>query len=193
VVAARLARFDDERAPVAVVGEDACVEVAQRAFHRPRQGGEVEQVGRAEAARVGQGVGEHEASFGVRVDHLDRLAVHRCEDVAGAEGAAADGILGGADDADHAERDLELGERAEGRDHRAASGHVGLHVLHVVRVLDRHAARVERDRLPDEPEDDVGCRLRVLVAQDDEPRGIVAPLGDTGEGAHLELPDLVKA
>src|SRR5213079_3582021 len=47
VVAANLARLDDEVAPSVVVPEDARVEVAERECHRTGQGREVDEVRRA--------------------------------------------------------------------------------------------------------------------------------------------------
>jgi hypothetical protein len=192
VVTARLARLDHERAPVGIVREHARVEVAERADHRAGQGREVDEMSGAEPARIGERVGEDKTALGVRVDDLDRLSVHCGQDVAGTEGAAPNRVLGGTDDADDAERCLELCERAERRDDRAAARHIALHVLHVERLLDRAPAGVEGDRLADEAEDDVAPRLRRLVTHDDQVRRVVAALGDAGERPHPELADLLE-
>src|SRR5439155_23558892 len=55
----------------------------------------------------------------------------------------------------------------------------------------REAARVERDRLADEPEDGVAAGgARRVVAENDQPRLVRAALGNRGEGTHAELVDL---
>ena len=82
---------------------------------------------------VGEAVGEDEAALGVRVDHLDRLAEHRLEHVAGLDRGAAGHVLGRGHDADDVDAGLELGDGAHGGDHRGAAGHVALHLAHVLR------------------------------------------------------------
>ena len=60
--------------------------------------------------------------------------------------------------------------------------------------LQREAARVEGDRLADEPEDDLAaCRGRRLVGKRDQARGVLASLADRGERAHARLANLVGA
>ena len=118
-------------------------------------------VRRALLARVPERVGEHEPALGVGVRDLDRLAVRGREDVARAGTRRRSACSRSA--ATTVER------RAAGSpssaiapdacDHGRAAGHVALHVLHVQRRLERDPAGVERDRLADEPEHDVGaCR-----------------------------------
>ena len=70
---------------------------------------------RALLARVPERVGENEASLGVGVGDLDRLAVRRREDVAGAVRVAAGHVLRRGDDGEHAQRDLQVGDRADAR------------------------------------------------------------------------------
>ena len=192
VVAARLARRDDLVSPALVVPEHARVQVAERPLHRARQRREVDEVGCALLARVPEHVGEDQPSLRVGVRDLDRLAVARGEDVARAERTAADRVLGRADDAERAQGQAEVGDRADPLDHGRAAGHVALHVLHVLAGLERDAARVERDRLADEPEDEVALRVRRVVAEDDQTGRVVAPLRDARERAHAHRADLVE-
>ena len=130
---------------------------------------------RAFAPRVPERVGEDEPAFRIRVDDLDRLAVRRAEDVAGAERVSAGEVLGGREDGDRAHRQPEGRDRADPVQRARAAGHVALHVLHVRRLLEREAAGVEGDRLADETEQEVGPRgLRRVVAEDDQARLAVA-------------------
>jgi hypothetical protein len=54
------------------------------------------------------------------------------------------------------------------------------------------AARVERDRLADEPEDDVALGVRRLVAENDQAGRVMTTLRDAGERAHAHRADLVE-
>ena len=95
-------------------------------------------------------------------------------------------------DREDAHRQAELGDRSDGGEDGPAASHVRLHVVHVVGGLQREAAGVERDRLADEADPEVGPGwLRRLVGQGDQPRLVVAPLADGGEGAHAGRPDLL--
>jgi len=60
--------------------------------------------------------------------------------------------------------------------------------------LQREAAGVERDRLADEPEHEVGARGGGRLVTEDDHAGLVAAAGtDRGERAHAELVDLGRA
>ena len=81
------------------------------------------------------------------------------------------------------------GDRRDGRDHRARTGLVHLHLFHPVGRLDADAAGVEADALADDREVPVE---RVALpfparAQDDHPRRVVAASADGHEHAHAEL------
>ena len=141
---------------------------------------------------VPERVGEHEPALGVGVDDLDRLAVRGAEDVAGPERVAAGQVLGGGEDGDRAHRSAERGERADPVQRPGAAGHVALHVLHPAGRLDRDAAGVERDRLADEPEQDVVARAGRVVAEDDQARLVAAAAADGGQRAHAELVELLR-
>ena len=85
-----------------------------------RQGGEVDEMGRAVAQRVGQRVGEDEPSFGVGVDDLDRLAVRADHHVAGTLGCGAGHVLGGCDYSHDVERQLAGRDHVDRRQHRGS-------------------------------------------------------------------------
>ncbi len=185
VIAARLRGRLHPLEPGVVVAEEARVEVSERDLDRPGQGGEVEEVRRALGAGVQERVGQDEAALRVGVVDLDGRPVGRADDVARPGRVAREHVLGRGDDDQHAQGQLELGDRAEGGERRRGPAHVRLHVLLGGGGLQRVAARVERDPLADDPEDElrVGGRLR-LVAQRDEARRVVAPRGDRDERAH---------
>ena len=81
-------------------------------------------------------------------------------------------------DADDADRRVEQRDGAHGADDGGAAGHVVLHPLHAVRRLDRDAAGVERDALPDQSQDRRVGRAGRLVAQHDQARRLDAAARD---------------
>ena len=107
------ARPRDAGAPVVVVAHQAGVGVAEGDDAGAGQGRQVDEPLGALGDRVGDAVGEHEAPLGVGVVDLDGQALERLDDVAGPHRAAARDVLGRADDADHADRQLELGDRRD--------------------------------------------------------------------------------
>ena len=135
-----------------VVRDQPGVGGAERDDHGAGQGGQVDDPVGAELDRVGEGVGEDQPALGVGVVHLDRLAVELGDDVAGLDRGAAGHVLGGGDDREDVDRQLELGDRGDGLEHRGCPGHVHLHLLHPGGRLDRDAAGVEGDALADQPE-----------------------------------------
>src|SRR5690606_25162742 len=88
---------------------------------------------------VPERVGEHEAAFGVGVDHLDGLPGHRLHDVAGTLCGGRGHVLDQTDHADGVDLGLAAGEGAHQADHDARAAHVPLHVLHAAGGLDRDA------------------------------------------------------
>ncbi len=176
-----------------VVGEEAGVDEAERDADGSGEGGGVDEVGGAEGLGVVEAVGEDEAAFSVGVHDLDGLAGHGGDDVAGFEGAAVGHVLAGADDAEDADVGLELGDGSHGSDHGGGTGHVVLHLVHVVGGLDGDSSGVEGDAFADEAQDGgaSGGRGCGLVAHDDEGGWFGGALGDGGEGSHFELEDFV--
>ena len=176
-----------------VVGEEAGVVVSEGCADGSGERGSVDEARGAESLGVEEAVGEDEAAFGVGVDDLDGLAGHSGEHVAGFEGATVGHVLAGADDGEDAHGGLELSDRAHGTDHGGGTGHVVLHLVHVVGGLDGDAAGVKGDALADEAEDG-GVRRRRrwrFKAQDDERGRLGRALRDGGECTHLQLKDLV--
>ena len=103
-------------------------------------------------------------------------------------------VLGRREHRDRAHRQLQGRDGADALQRARAARHVALHVLHARGGLDRETARVERDRLANEAEQDVSVRgLRRLVAQHDEARLVLAPPSHGGERAHAERVDLSRS
>ena len=175
--------------PGVVVREQARVRRAERDDDRAGQRREVDDPLGALLHGVGEGVGEDEAALGVGVVDLDRLAVHRGDDVAGLHRASARHVLGRGHDSRDPDRKPESGDGAERLDHRGAAGHVELHLVHLCRGLDRDPARVEGHRLAHVAE--VRARAAALVAEHDQLRLRVRALRDRGKGAHAARDDLV--
>ena len=71
----------------------------QRHHDGAGEGGGIHQVRAALLARVGQGVGQNQAAFGIGIDHLDGLAGHGGDDIAGPLRAAAGHVFDAGDEA----------------------------------------------------------------------------------------------
>ena len=101
--------------------------------------------------RPGEGVGEHQPSLGVGVEHLDGLAAVHREHVGRALGGPARHVLGERQVADHAHRQAERRRSPHRGQHRGGAAHVGLHRRPSPwRRLERQAAGVEGDALADQ-------------------------------------------
>src|SRR5881397_3939507 len=133
-----------------VVAHHADRDVAQRHHHRAGEGRGVQHRGGLEFAHVRQRVAQNQPALGVGVDDLDRFTEVALDDVAGLHRRARRQVFGGRDHARHVESGFQPAEHLECTEHRGRAGHIELHVLHVLRRLDRDAARVERDPLADE-------------------------------------------
>src|SRR5437879_8681741 len=111
---------------------------------------DVHEGGGLEALGIREAVGEDQSPLGVRVDDFDGLAGEAPEDVPGFDRVPTWHVLRGRDHGDEVEPQAEPRGRTDRRQHGGATGHVGLHLFHVVGRLERDPARIERDRLADE-------------------------------------------
>ena len=102
------------------------------------------------ALRVGERVGEHEAAFGVGVQHLDGLAGHGFHHVVRTLRLAVGHVLDQADHADRVDARLARGERLHRADDGGRAAHVALHAHHAGAGLERQAAGIEAHALADE-------------------------------------------
>ena len=178
-----------------VVREEAGIEQAERHADRSGKSGGIDQVCGSEGFSVVQAVGEDEAALGVGVHNFDGLAGHGSDHVAGTKRLSVGHVFRGANDGEYAHGGLQLRDGAHGADHGSGSGHVVLHLVHVVGGLDRNASGVEGDPFTDEAEDDV-VRIfwssgRWFVANDDERGRLCRALRDGGEGTHFQFENLV--
>ena len=168
-----------------VVGEEAEADAAERGRDCAGERGHVDERGAAQAFRVHDAVGEHEAALGVGVQDLDRLAVHGVDHVAGLGGGAARHILGAGRHGRHVHGRPQAGDRLHGPEYRGGAGHVGLHLLdRAGRRLQRDAAGVEGDALADQAHG--AAAARAPVAEHDELRGLHGAGCDGEVGAHLQ-------
>src|SRR4051794_17313638 len=181
-VADRDAGVDDRVAPLVVVAEDAGEEVSHPGPHRARERREVDELRRAQAPRVPEGVGQDQAALGVGVRDLDGQARRGLDDVRRPDGVGPDHVLARGEDAGHPHGHLELGDRPHRGQHRRAARHVALLADDVGLGLEEVAARVEGHGLADEPEVRGGRRALGLVAEHDEPRRRRARAPHGGEG-----------
>ena len=100
---------------------------------------------------VRQRVGHHQPPLGVGVGDLGGAPAVVAYHVTGAQRVAADGVLGGGDQAGDPHRAADgRAARPAPTMHHGAAGHVALHVDHRLGGLDRQAAGVEGDALADQ-------------------------------------------
>ena len=95
-------------------------------------------------------VGQDQPALGVGVEHLDGAAAVHAQHVAGPVGGVAGHVLGHRHRRGDRDRQLQPGGQHRRGDHGRGAAHVGRHVVHVRRGLDRDAAGVERDALADQ-------------------------------------------
>ena len=150
--------------PVVVVAHESGDLVAQRDHARAGEGREVDHRARLLVRREREGVGEDEATLGVGVEHLDRLAVADLQHVARTDGVAARHVLDQRDVTGHTRLHAQRAERRHRRDHRRATRHVGLHRLHAAGGLQRQTTGVEHHTLADECERLAACTGRARTS-----------------------------
>ena len=73
---------------------------------------------------------------------------------------------------------LQSSRRPHRGQHFRPTGHVGLHLFHILRRFERDPARVEGDRLPDEHDRAVVFFLGSVVLENNELRRLMAALRD---------------
>src|SRR5574337_2003210 len=134
---------------------------------------------------VTERIGQDQTSLSIRVDHLDRLAVHSLDDIARTLGRPAWYILRRRDDSRHIHRQLERRDPFDRGEDRRPAGHVALHRLHPLARLDRDPSRIEGQRLPYQAEARTRpFPLSPLVAALNELRGLLTSLSHPQERPH---------
>src|SRR3954453_469187 len=186
-VADRDAGVDDRVAPLVVAAEDAGEEVSHTGPHRARQRREVDELRRAQAPRVPEGVGQDQAALGVGVRDLDGQPRGGLDDVRRPDRVGPDHVLARGEDAGHPLGHLELGDRPHRGEHGRAAGHVALLADDVGLRLEEVAAGVEGHRLADEPEVGGAPRALGLVAEHDELGRRGARAADGGERGEARI------
>jgi hypothetical protein len=136
--------------PVRTVGERATVTIGQRGDARAGQGRKIDDRGRLAAGGQCQRVRQHHAPLGVRVDDLDRRAVHGGHDVLWLVCLRADTVLGDRQPGVDGPRVAQFRQRDQRRQRNGAAAHVGVHVQHALVRLQVGAARVEAQPLADQ-------------------------------------------
>ena len=141
---------------------------------RPGEGGDVDQDRGLEPVHgVRQRVGEDQAALGIGVEHFGRPAAVVRDDVTGADGVAADRVLGGGHHPVTRTGQPQPAQRRHHRHHHGAPGHVALHRRHALAGLDGDAAGVEGDALADQ--DPCGARRRRAGGSRAAPGGAAPP------------------
>ena len=157
--------------------------LAQRDHLATGQGGGLEQVVGAVRAGAGHRVAEDHPALGVGVEHLDPLAVEHGDHVTRPVAGARRHVLRHRQVAGHRHGRLERGDRQHRRADGRRAGHVGLHLPHALRRLDRDAAGVEGDALADQRHPLAVGLARRGVGQLDQPRRGLRALPDGDDAA----------
>ncbi len=140
------------------VGGEGVVGGEQRAGAGPERGprgpgerGDVDQhVGGELEPGVREGVGEHEPALGVGAAHLGGASADVGQHVTGPVGGPRDGVLGQRHQGGHPHGQPQPGDGVEHGEDGGPAGHVGVHLPHAGRGLDRDAPGVEGDALADQ-------------------------------------------
>ena len=172
-----------QRVHEALVGpHDRCRVGAQGDARTAGERGDVDDLVDALPGRVGEGVGQHQPPFGVRVGNLDGLAVHRLDDVAGLHRRRPGHVLHRGRDPQHAHVLHRLRHRRHHAQHRGRAGHVLLHRDHVLGLLQIQPAAVKGQPLPDDGHGAAGVGRRIV--HHDQPRLFGAPFGHRQQRIH---------
>ena len=185
---AAVARLADAPGQRRRIAHHSGARLAQRYHHRPRQRGNVHQPGNAQAAGVAQRVGQYQPPFGVRVDDLNGLAVHRRDHIPRTLRLSSRHILRGGHQPGHIDARLQHPDGPHSGDYRRAAGHIALHRFHIGGRLQRNAAGVKGNALAHQPQV-VGRMLRVApVGQRDELGRLGAALRHAQQRPHPVRP-----
>ena len=133
-----------------VITQHARGRVPERDDDRARERRRIDHGLRLESRRVREHVREDQPAFGIGVDDLDRLAVARADDVARIHRGARRHVGRRAHEADDVDLQLHPRDGFHGAEDAGRAAHVELHPFHAVGGLDRNAARIEAEPLPDE-------------------------------------------
>ncbi len=131
-------------------------------------------------------IGEDETAFSVRIDDFDCLSRHRLNDVAGTLCFTVGHVLDQTDGTDCVDLGFPRGQRVHEADDASRSRHVALHVLHILRGLDRDSAAIEADALANEC-NGIGATLTAIPAHDDKPGFMRRTLSHTEQCTHSKL------
>lgn len=129
--------------PGVVVGDHGGNLVSQGSHRSTCEGGDIQHlIHLFPADGVVDGVYQREPSFRIGIDHLDGLAVHAADEVAGVVGFAGDHVFAGSHDAHDIYLEFEAAGGDHGSDHCSCSGHIAIHRHHTLRALDAISAAI---------------------------------------------------
>src|SRR6056297_2061812 len=179
--------FEERVAERVIIAQNGGILVAERHDAGPSERGKINHAARLVGfLRVPQDVGQQKAAFGIGIDHFDRVALHRGDDVAGACRPVRGHVFHQPDEA----HDIGLGPAPRQRAHDARddarAAHVHGHVLHALRGLEADAAGVEHHALADERERGFAFGTALPFHHRQLGRADAA-MSDRQERAHTEL------
>ena len=170
-----------------VVADHTGHAVTECTRHRSGEGGDVDDAVGLLFGGERQTVGEDQATFGIGVVDLDRLAVANGEHVAHGHGAARREIVGAHQIRSHLVGATEVLQGAHRGQHGSGTAHVALHHrVRCIRRLERDTTRVVHHAFADEDQVRLRSRLRCTlraVGQLDHARWLRTTAVDTHETA----------
>ncbi|EAP76608.1 hypothetical protein ISM_17120 [Roseovarius nubinhibens ISM] len=147
-------------ADLVVIGKDPRLLMAEPDDDRPGQRRQIDHARRLVGLlRVPHHIRQNEPAFGIGVDHLHRVALHRGDHIAGPRRIARGHVFHQPDEPHDIGLRLAQRQRPHGARHDARAAHIHGHVFHARRRFEADPAGVEHHALADQ-----GQRRRVLVA-----------------------------
>ena len=159
--------------------------MAERDDDRPRQGGQIDHARRVEAVLgVPHHIGQDQTPLGIGIDHLDRVALHRCHHIARPLRRAGGHILDQTDQTDHMGGRAAAGQRMHDTRHHTCTPHIHGHIFHAARRLEADPAGIEHHALADQSQ---RRALGTLPLQNRDLGGAFRPLPHTQKRTHAHL------
>ncbi|GBC83584.1 hypothetical protein HRbin10_02734 [bacterium HR10] len=174
-----------------IIAEDGRIDRPEGDHAGSGERGQVHDLLRPEPTRIGDRIGQDEASLGIRIDHLDGLAAQRAHDIPRLLRAPARHVLGRRHEAKHLDPGSQLRDRAHGAEHSRSPRHVVLHLLHPLSRLERNTSGIEGDPLAEQRDRRQTTQQGLIplgdIPQDDQTGRLIASASHAQERPHAQL------
>ena len=170
---------------IIIIAEQPAIFMAQRDDDRPRQRGQIDHIFRLKPLlRPGHSIAENKATFGIGVDHFDRLARHGRHHISRTLRAAIGHIFNKATYANNMSLCLAPCEREHGSGNSACAAHIPLHIFHTAGRFQGNPSSIKSDALTDEHDGLLLSAICPIPAHDQQLWFADRPLGNAQQRAH---------